>query len=433
MADSYPPNLSGAAVAATRLESMLVTAGIEVGLAHPGECWRHGADRREWHLPVPSVRPRIPGLDQRYANPRFVRRIGDWLDTLSPDVVHVNSHLLLGRQAIAWAKERGVPCVATSHLMAANITGTHPALRLAAPLVGRSLDAGVRSSFGDVSLLTAPSRFAAGEARRVVDRPVRVVSNGVDTDLFVPAPARRRDPRGGVRLLYVGRLQREKRVADLLRAVAHASESVRSLVIVGSGPQQRRLRNLVGRLGLRDRVELRGRVGQRELLRLYQDSDVFCMPSPVELQCLAVLEAQACGLPTVAADAGALPELVEPGHTGLLFRPGDARGLADCIDALAGDPSLAEAYGQAARSQVSAHSLSQVGRLLAGLYEQVGSLVAAGERSRHDGQPGVDDHRALGAWADLGGSPRRTLGARSRLGAGGQPTGPTHSPGPADG
>lgn len=173
---------------------------------------------------------------------------------------------------------------------------------------------------------------------------IRVAPPGIDVGRF--SAARASAPRGdGHLLLSIGRLVWEKGHQDLLRALAvlrsRGRTDVRALV-VGVGPEERRLKETASDLGLDDVVEFRGWVPYDELPRIYAQASALVLGSlPVpfweEQFGMVLVEAMAGHVPVVAAASGAIPEVV--GESGTLFTPGDWLGLAD---ALASGPLAAE-------------------------------------------------------------------------------------------
>jgi glycosyltransferase involved in cell wall biosynthesis len=187
-----------------------------------------------------------------------------------------------------------------------------------------------------------------------------VVSNGVDLTRFSPGAAadqarRRYGPeRGAPLILAVGRLSPEKRLDVLLDAVSRLGEDV-SVAIAGIGPEGPSLQALAGRLDLGGRVRFLGFVPAGDLPDLYRLADIFAIPSAAELQSLTTLEAMASGLPVVAADAYALPELVAHGRSGFLSTPGSAGDLAAHLDKLISDRSLRSSMGAQSVERVRPH------------------------------------------------------------------------------
>lgn len=197
----------------------------------------------------------------------------------------------------------------------------------------------------------------AGVSSYVRDRSVRrfrfsrakarTIYNGVDLERFHP-DASRRDGTPEVRIITVAYLIQEKGVEFLLRAFARLEAPNVRLVIVGDGPDEPRLRQLCGNLGIAARTEFLGlRDDVPDQLRA---AHVFVHPCVWQEACgLAVLEAMASGCAVVASRTGALPEIVTDGQTGLLVPPGDATALASALQRLVSDPLLQARLGQGAR------------------------------------------------------------------------------------
>jgi glycosyltransferase involved in cell wall biosynthesis len=201
--------------------------------------------------------------------------------------------------------------------------------------------------------VTAPTARAVQllTANNLPGRP-RPISCGIDLDHYgTPRPT----AAGRASVLFVGRLDQEKNVDQLIRAVA-AVPGVRA-EIVGDGACRERLTALAESLGVRERVRFRGFVSDQELVLAYQRTAVFCMPGTAELQSLATMEAMAAGLPVIAADAMALPHLVKPGVNGFLYQPGDIGQLAAAIAHLTGDPASRAAMGRASRTMIATHAI----------------------------------------------------------------------------
>ena len=132
------------------------------------------------------------------------------------------------------------------------------------------------------------------------------------------------------------------------------------LTVAGDGPLESQLRVLAGELGVTDRVDFRGFVGEAELCGLFHDAHFFLHPSQMTADHNqegipnAMLEAMATGLPVLATRHGGIPEAVEHGVSGLLVEERDADGLRDHLLALAAEPARWTAMGEAAARSVRA-------------------------------------------------------------------------------
>lgn len=179
-----------------------------------------------------------------------------------------------------------------------------------------------------------------------------VVPLGIDLDRFVFRPQR---PRGDTPVIgNVARLAPQKGHDVLVAAAALVLERHprARFVIVGDGELRATLEEQARRAGLEEQVSFLG--ARADVPALLASFDVFAFPSRFEGLCLAVIEAQAVGVPVVATPVGGIQETVVPGETGLLSRIDDARSLADGILALLDDPVRAARMAVEARHRVEA-------------------------------------------------------------------------------
>lgn len=186
-------------------------------------------------------------------------------------------------------------------------------------------------------------------ARGVPAGRIRVIHPGVNSEEFAPDPAVRRTSPPS--FLYIGRLKRYKGLDLAIRALAIArrERSELSLDIAGSGDDRGRLERLVADLGQAAAVRFRGFVTEAEKLTLLRSTWANVFPSPKEGWGITVVEAAACGTPSLASDSPGLRDSVRAGSTGYLVPHGDAAVLAARMLELASDPALVERMGQAGR------------------------------------------------------------------------------------
>lgn len=215
--------------------------------------------------------------------------------------------------------------------------------------------------------IVAPSRYAAGVAGALYGVPaarVTVIPEPIDLAgwraRLAAARHHRRDDRPTV--LAVARMYPRKRLGDLLRAAAILRERVRDLRvrIVGKGPEFERVQRLRAALGLQGTVDLLGDVSAAELAVEYVRARVFCLPTVQEAFGIVFAEAMAAGLPVVACRAGAVPEVVEDGRTGILVRPGRPDELAGALEHVLVDDELGRELGVAGMTRVEAFDLGRV-------------------------------------------------------------------------
>jgi glycosyltransferase involved in cell wall biosynthesis len=185
-------------------------------------------------------------------------------------------------------------------------------------------------------------------ARGVAARRVRVIHPGVDTARFTPAPGGRAPTPS---FLYVGRLKRYKGIGHAIRALALARSRRPDLTldIAGTGDYRPALERLTVELGLGDAVRFHGFVSEPDKIGLMTRAWAHLFPSPKEGWGITVVEAAACGTPSIASDSPGLRDSVRHEETGFLVPHSDVERLAARMLELADDPALVTALGAAAR------------------------------------------------------------------------------------
>jgi len=180
---------------------------------------------------------------------------------------------------------------------------------------------------------------------------IRMIGNGLDTELFKPDPT---VPRNEGELLCIGRAaDPNKGVRTLIRAVGKLGPDVR-LTLVDSASSGNDARRWAREAGCEDRLHLTGRVETEELVSLYQRASLVVVPSRFEGFGLPAAEAMACGTPIVASRAGALPEVLETGGAGVLVPIDDPEALAKAIGALLEQPEARREMSALAPARIQA-------------------------------------------------------------------------------
>ena len=157
-------------------------------------------------------------------------------------------------------------------------------------------------------------------------------------------------------ILYVGNSDdRNKGARFLVQALALMKDRRDFHLTVVDRPIAFTVPHLARELGIEDRLTLTGRVSQDELVQLYNRAQIFVSPSLYEGFGLPAAEAMACGTPLVATTAGAFPEVIEDGVSGMLVQPGQAQPLADAIDRLFDDEQLRRQFSIEGRRRVVDH------------------------------------------------------------------------------
>lgn len=331
--DTYPPDVNGAAVFCFRLATALSKRGHEVHIVAART--DNGPSYVE-HRPEATVHRvqshKAPTHETyRLCIPRTATKvIAGVLDSIRPDVVHIQCHYMIGKAAQEQTVKRGIPLIATNHFMPENLEPFLPFPQWFLNIVSRNSWRDMGKIMGHANVVTTPTQLAADEmAKRAKLPDVLALSNGIDSQHYELRRGEAIDHPDYPVILFSGRLAVEKNVDVLIRAVARfRGETPPHLHIVGAGEQRPKLEALVNELGLADRVHFLGFVDDDELRRQYLLADIFCQPGTAELQSLVTLEALSASKPVVLANALALPHLADDGVNGYLFTPGDDADLA---------------------------------------------------------------------------------------------------------
>ena len=310
-------------------------------------------------------------------------KIGKILDDVDPVALHIQSHLMVGRFANIAARRRGLRVLATNHIMPENLIRYSLLPKFMHNWAMNILWADAGRILRKIDTVTTPTKRAADLLEKAAGvSGVLAISCGIDASRFAnDSPVQNSSPVA----LFLGRLDDEKRVDVLLKAVAKlTAHPTLRVELVGDGGERERLKKLAGTLGIADRVSFLGHVKDEELPGIYERATVFVMPSIAELQSIATMEAMASGRPVIGADAMALPHLVHDGDNGYLFPPGDVDALADRLARiLTADQIELNRLSENSLHLIQAHDINRTVKIFEDLYLGVGES----EPTTDDNQP----------------------------------------------
>jgi len=308
-------------------------------------------------------RSRVPGasyaLHQRSAIAAYrqIRANG-----FRPDVIHAHVYGA-GVPAATICTRSGIPLVVTEHFSGV-------ALRSLSRVEARK----ARYAYKRAARLLPVSHFLEEAIRSYgVDAHFEVVPNVVDTSLFFPPDAERREASAERRLLFVGSLEpaRYKGFPTLLEALdlLRANNRDWQLDVIGEGSERASYEASAAGLGLRERVTLHGSQPKPVVAQMMRAADLLVLPSRVETFGTAIAEGLASGLPVVSTTAGAIPELVDE-HSGRLVPPDDPAALAAALNHTLEN---IDEFDRPAIADTARHKYSAdvVGRQLGRIYEAV--------------------------------------------------------------
>ncbi|MBW2277376.1 MAG: glycosyltransferase [Deltaproteobacteria bacterium] len=311
-------------------------------------------------------------------------------------VVQLSTPGPLGLIACLAAKLMGIPIVAHYHTelpaFVSRITGDENIAAIARHYTGWF--------YRQAERVVAPSRAAARSVAElgVDESAITVLPRGIDTSAFEPGKRdeclwQRYGLNGAPKVLYVGRVSREKGLDVLLEAFERLRLELAvdaELVIVGDGPYLEQLQRDhrspdIAFLGYR-----RG----EELARIYASADVFTFPSENDTFGNAVLEASASGLPAVVVDRGGPMEQISAGTNGLVIPARDPAAMARAIGTLIGDEARRKRMGRSGAERIRALTLANAAEAQWELYMEVWDRRAV-PRAGSSSQAGFDLTQAM--------------------------------------
>jgi phosphatidylinositol alpha 1,6-mannosyltransferase len=290
------------------------------------------------------------------------------LEAFAPNMVHVSAPDVLGHRAVSWARGSGVPVAASMHTRFETYLHYY-GLRFAEPAIIAML----RRFYSRCGIVLAPTTVIASEMRgQGMGKNFAIWARGVDTGIFNPD---RRDlafrqslgidPATPV-VGYLGRLVLEKGLDVFAAAIGElrARGTAHRIMMVGDGPARAMLE-----AELPDAIFL-GHQSGMDLGRALASMDILLNPSVTEAFGNVNLEAMACKLPIVAADAPGNSHLVKDGVTGRLVDPKSAPAFAEAIKAYCEDTALRNAHGAAGLSVSKTYNWDQVNQAVIETYLQ---------------------------------------------------------------
>ncbi len=317
--DGFLPQPNGVAISVFESAKELQARGHEVFIIAPK--YPGYVDREANVIRLSSVKI-IKQPETRLAPSlpdKYLRRVL----SMDFDIIHGHSGgpiTLLGWEI---ARTRKIPFVVTYHTLWSRYTHYFFKGKIVTP---RLMERATKLFGNRVDYLIAPTARVEKELRSYgVKKPIAVVPSGIDTDRFKQEGSGLLRKKLGLRnqpiLLFVGRLGREKSIDFIIKSFSqvHKKAASANLVLIGDGPERKKLASLAKRLGIAKNIHFVTHVKNEEIHKAYHDATVFVFSSTTETQGLVVLEALSSGVPVVAIDDPAY-ECVENGKNGFLVK-----------------------------------------------------------------------------------------------------------------
>jgi glycosyltransferase involved in cell wall biosynthesis len=375
VSSSYYPHINGVYYFVCRVGPMLQERGHKVAVIAPSESV-HVSNKKIDNLVVygmpsfsviinPTIRLPIPFL--------LKWRIRKIIENFKPDIIHIQDHFLLSKAVVRVNKNLKVPIIGSNHFMPENFTVLLKNKNLKKQLENY-LWKGFSKVFNQVNIVTTPTETGAQLIRPRLKVNVIAISSGIDLKIFNPSgqfgeiKEKYSIPDKPV-LLYVGRIDPEKHIEEILQAVAIAVKKIDfCFVVVGKGISKNSLEKLSNESGITRNVIFTGFVPDDDLPYFYKLSRCFIIASIAELLSLCTLQAMASGLPIISVNAGALVELVKDKKNGYLYNEGDINAIVQAIENIFTNGDLYTKMSEKSLEYVQQHDINNTVELFEKLY-----------------------------------------------------------------
>lgn len=367
--DMSPNFTSGSTQFLKRHALMLQKHGYDVAIICPSNTIHNQYFRSRDGLQIYGIRsvPTIVQKRLRLSPPIAIKKcIEKIIKDFKPDVIHIQEHFFIPYIVIKIAKKLGIPIIGTNHFMPENVTLPFRLPRKIEALFKKLGWKHLNKIYKKLDKVTTPTLTAADIFHRFgFKNPIQVISNGIDLKLFHPNQngkflyKKLKIPKKNT-ILFVGRLDPEKNIEDIIKAMPLIIKKTDAqLIIAGRGSKEKSLKKLTKKLNLEKNIIFSGFISDEDLPKLYCIADAFVMPGTAELQSIVTMEAMASGLPIVAANAMALPELIHDKENGFLFEKKNIEELAEKIIKILSNKNLRIKMGKKSLKIIEKHDINK--------------------------------------------------------------------------
>lgn len=217
--------------------------------------------------------------------------------------------------------------------------------------------------YRNASFCIAASRAIRNNFEDIGVKNIEIIPNGIDLEKFRGLT---RPPHREFTVVTVARLEKVKGIAYLIESVNDFR-----LVILGDGAERKNLEDLTAKLGLTGKVQFLGEIPNEKVPGYLVSADCFVLPSLKEGFGIAILEAQAAGIPVIGTKVGGILDLIKDGKTGLLVEPKNALQIRQAVLKIRSSPQLAETLAKNAKEKLVNYDWQNIAEKVYQIYQRV--------------------------------------------------------------
>lgn len=364
--DTFVPQINGAVISTINLAKGLADRGHQVHIIAPKFKEIEEFDYSNVYVRRTRSVPAFFYEDFKFTFPVSYKTL-DYIRSENIELIHFQTPITLGFQAIFIAKLLKIPLVGSFHTFFADPQYLKH-IRLNGRIIQKTAWEYSNLYFNRCDLVTCPSKKTKEELiKNGCKKHIKVISNGIDANNFdnggSNAIKNKYNPNGKL-LLFVGRIAHEKNISFLLESLKLILKELKDtkLIIVGDGPQFKDIENAANSLGLYKNVILTGKIEYDKLAKsgIYGACDLFVTASETETQGISLLEAMANGLVCVGVNGGAIPEVIKNNENGFIVEPGDFKGFSEAVTKLLTDNKLYKDFQENSNEILKKHDLNRI-------------------------------------------------------------------------
>lgn len=381
VSDFYLPHIGGITRFVQRISEKLANLGHDVAIIVPSDK-KFAYIKKVDKVTIFNTKS-IPALiypNAYLSLPGQKKYITELVTRFRPDIIHIHSYLVLGYTALKVAKQLNIKVVVTNHVMSENIIAKIPIQGLVNNRIEMLIWKIISNLLLKFDAITTPSKFGALYLKsKNINNKINVISNGIDQSIFKKHKLIDKQiinkynlPETGIKLFFIGRLDKEKNIKSIIYAMKFLKNKIDvHLILAGIGDQVKEIKKEIKKYNLENNIHFSGFIESKDLPIVYNYMDIFIILSTAELQSIATLEAMSSGLPIIAANAGALPEIVIDKYNGYLVNPMSYVTVKKAIMKLATNKNLRKIMGDRSQKIAKKHDLNKSALEFIKLYKSV--------------------------------------------------------------
>lgn len=374
--DTFTPQINGVVTSTINLAKGLADKGHKICIIAPK--FKKIIEFKHKNIKVLRVNAIPAGFYEDFKLTYFEPRLVKYIKKEKIDIIHFQTPISLGMQAILISKMLKIPLVGTYHT-AISEPQYLKHIKLDNKFVKRLSWIYSRLFYNKCDLITCPSKSTMKELiANKLKKDMKIISNGINTNIFDNSKSlsvKNKLNKDGDLVLFVGRIAHEKNILYLLDCFNLVLKKMSKVkfILIGDGPQMEEVKEKIISLGITNNIMLLGRIEHDELIKssIFGACKIFATASLTETQGITLLEAQANGVVGIGVNAKGTKDLIIDGYNGYLVKKGNKKEFADRIITLLSDKKIYNKMKKNTLKEIKKHDMHNVIKKWEDTYSEV--------------------------------------------------------------